>query len=260
MKATLVESHELAPEVRHFVFEVPEIKNLPFQPGQFVSFEESLRGKKITRAYSIASRPDGNRFELCLNLVHEGTFSPHLFALKPGESVEMAPPLGFFVLRNPAKSALFVATGTGIAPFRSMAPDYLGHSGATARTGPARPSEPARNSTLSTAPGSVVRASSSKELTLLFGVRYHNSIYYRDEFEALEQRYPNFHFWPTLSRPEPSWGGRSGHVQNHLLEALGDRRDLDVYICGLKAMVDDVRAILKSLGFDRKQILFEKYD
>jgi CDP-4-dehydro-6-deoxyglucose reductase len=49
-------------------------------------------------------------------------------------------------------------------------------------------------------------------------------------------------------------------VQAHLLEAVGDRRDLDVYICGLKAMVDDVRAMLKGLGFDRKQIVFEKYD
>ncbi len=229
MKATLVESHELAPEVRHFVFEVPEVKQLAFTPGQFVSFEESLRGKKITRAYSIASRPDRNRFELCLNLVHEGTFTPHLFAMKPGESVEMAPPLGFFVLRNPAKSALFVATGTGIAPFRSMAPDYL----------------------------SSVHA---KDLTLLFGVRYETSIYYREDFEMLEKHYSNFHFWPTLSRPGPSWAGRSGHVQTHLMEALGERRDLDVYICGLKAMVDDVRAILKALGFDRKQILFEKYD
>ena len=49
-------------------------------------------------------------------------------------------------------------------------------------------------------------------------------------------------------------------MQGHLSDALGGRTDLDVYICGLKAMVDDVRAILKELGFDRKQIIFEKYD
>ena len=49
-------------------------------------------------------------------------------------------------------------------------------------------------------------------------------------------------------------------MQLHLLEAIGDRRDLDVYVCGMKAMVDDVRAILKEMGFDRKQIVFEKYD
>jgi ferredoxin-NADP reductase len=229
MRATLLESHELAPEVRHFVFEVSGVKELPFKPGQFVSFEETLQGKNITRAYSIASRPDGNRFELCLNLVREGSFSPHLFAMEPGDSVEMTPPLGFFTIRKPAKDALFIATGTGIAPFRSMVPEYLAHPEA-------------------------------KHLTLLFGVRYENSIYYGAEFVELARQHSNFCFWPTLSRPEASWRGRSGHVQTHLLEAIGDRRDIDVYICGLKAMVDDVRGILKALGFDRKQIIFEKYD
>src|SRR5260370_13087486 len=182
----------MAHEARQFGFEGSGVKELPSKPGQFVSFEETLKGKNITRAYSIASRPDGNRFELCLNLVHEGSFSPHLFAMQPGDSVEMTPPLGFFTIRNPAKDALFIATGTGIAPFRSMVPDYLAHPEA-------------------------------KHLTLLFGVLYENSIYYGDEFEQLARRHFNFHFWPTLSRPEASWSGRSGHVQNHLLEAIGDR-------------------------------------
>jgi CDP-4-dehydro-6-deoxyglucose reductase len=100
----------------------------------------------------------------------------------------------------------------------------------------------------------------AKELTLLFGVRHERSIYYRADFEALQRQHSNFRFRPTLSRADASWGGRTGHVQVHLMEAIGDRRDLDVYICGLKAMVDDVRGILKAMGFDRKQIIFEKYD
>jgi CDP-4-dehydro-6-deoxyglucose reductase, E3 len=229
VRAVLVETRDLAPEVRHFVFAAPDVPELHFKPGQFVSFSEMLGGKKIIRPYSIASLPSGNRFELCLNRVPEGHFSPHLFAMKPGDSVEMTQPLGFFVVRNPQKPAIFVATGTGIAPFRSMAPGYLDHPEA-------------------------------KDLTLIFGVRYENSIYYGGEFEALAARHSNFRFWPTLSRPEPSWSGRHGHVQLHLLQAIGDRRDLDVYICGMKAMVDDVRAILKEMGFDRKQIVFEKYD
>ena len=209
MKATILEFHDIAPEVRHFVFEVPEVEQLLFKPGQFVSLKETLAGKKITRPYSIASLPDGNRFELCLNLVHQGVFTPHLFAMQPG--------------------ALLIATGTGIAPFRSMAPGYFQHPHA-------------------------------RQLTLLFGVRNEETIYYRDDFDALAHHHPNFRFWPTLSRADSSWTGRSGHVQSHLADALGGRTDLDVYICGLKAMVDDVRAILKELGFDRKQIVFEKYD
>ena len=45
-----------------------------------------------------------------------------------------------------------------------------------------------------------------------------------------------------------------------MFEALGDRRDMDIYICGMKAMVDDVRTQLKAAGVDRKRIIFEKYD
>jgi len=229
MRATLLETRELAPEVRHFLFEARDVPQLHFKPGQFVSFTELLSGKKITRPYSIASLPSGNRFELCLNRVEEGIFSPFLFQMQPGDSVDMSAPLGFFVIRNPHKPAVFVATGTGIAPFRPMVPDYLSHPEA-------------------------------KDLTLIFGVRYEGSLYYREEFEARAAELASFRFWPVLSRPEPSWGGRTGHVQLHLLEAIGDRRDLDVHICGMKAMVDDVRAILKEMGFDRKQIIFEKYD
>ena len=47
---------EVAPEMRHFEFDVPETDTLVFTPGQFLSFTEELGGKKITRAYSIASR------------------------------------------------------------------------------------------------------------------------------------------------------------------------------------------------------------
>jgi len=229
MRATLLEFHDIAPEVRHFIFEVPEVQQLNFKPGQFVSLNETIAGKTITRPYSIVSQPDGNRFELCLNLVHQGAFTPHLFAMQPGDSVAISAPLGFFVVRDTAKDALFIATGTGIAPFRSMAPGYLSHPRA-------------------------------RQLTLLFGVRHESTMYYRGDFEGLAQSHPNFRFWPTLSRADSSWTGRSGHVQSHLPEALAGRTDLDVYICGLKAMVDDVRAILKELGFDRKQIIFEKYD
>ncbi len=229
MKATLVEYHEIAPDIRHFVFEVPGVKEFYFVPGQFVSLTEKLAGKEITRAYSISSPPNGNRFDLCLNRVQDGLFSNWLFTLSPGDTVETSAPLGYFVLRNPQRDAVFVATGTGIAPFRSMLGAWLGQD-------------------------------DPKQLTLIFGTRYEHNLLYRDEFEELARRHPNFRFWPTLSRPEPSWQGRTGHVQQHVTEALGDRRDVDVYICGLKLMVDDVRAMLKGMGFDRKQIIYEKYD
>ena len=93
MRARLIEWIEIAPGIRHFVFEAPEVQRINFVPGQFVSFSDMVGGKEITRAYSIASAPsESNRFELCLNRVEDGAFSPHLFDLAPGHSVEMRPP------------------------------------------------------------------------------------------------------------------------------------------------------------------------
>jgi ferredoxin-NADP reductase len=229
MQARLIESSEIAPEVRHFVFEVPEVEKFTFVPGQFVSMNHVINEKTITRAYSIASAPsETNRFELCLNLVHDGLLSPRLFEMQPGDTVEVRRPLGMFVLRNPPRDTVFIATGTGIAPFRSILKAQLSET--------------------------------SQAFTLVFGVRHESHLMYRDEFEEMAQRHSRFRFLPTLSRPTETWTERSGHVQAHLQEAIGERRDVDVFLCGLKLMVDDVRNILKEMGFDRKQILFEKYD
>lgn len=229
MTATLLKSLELAPEVRHFTFAAGEAASLDFAPGQFVSFSDHVDGRKVTRAYSIASAPRGNQFDLCLNRVREGLFSPHLFALQPGGSVEMRGPLGYFVPRNPFRDAVFVATGTGIAPFRAFL-----QSPAVRDSGAA--------------------------ITLLMGARHESGLLYRQEFEELAAANPRFQYLPTLTRPDAGWHGRTGRVQTHLDAALAARPGLDVYICGLKAMVDDVRAILKDKGFAKQQIIFEKYD
>jgi CDP-4-dehydro-6-deoxyglucose reductase len=230
MEAKLIESREIAPGVRHFGFEALGVERLEFVPGQFTSFTDVIQGKKITRAYSLASAPSGtNRFELCLNRVEQGHLSPRLFEMQPGDRMEMREPLGMFVLRQPPRDSVFIATGTGIAPFRSFLQAHLNES--------------------------------SPAFTLLFGVRYESHLLYREEFEEMARRYPQFRFWPTLTRPDQGWTGRTGRVQTHLAEAAGETRgDLDFYLCGLKEMVNDVRGVLKSQGFDRKQIFYEKYD
>jgi CDP-4-dehydro-6-deoxyglucose reductase len=229
VKARLLESREIAPEIRHFVFEVPERTTLEFEAGQFFSLSGPVDELTITRAYSVAAPPHGNRFELCLNRVSEGKFSPLLFSLNPGDEVDCKGPYGTFTLRQPVTDSVFVATGTGVAPFRAILHSQLA-------------------------------ANPDHRFTLIFGVRYEGNLLYRSEFDQLERDHGNFRFWPTLSRPDETWKGREGHVQRHLDEAIGERRDLTVYVCGLKAMVDDVRSILKAKGFDRKQIVYEKYD
>jgi CDP-4-dehydro-6-deoxyglucose reductase len=227
--ATLVETREIAPDIRHFVFAVENVPTFAFKPGQFVSFTETMDGKPITRAYSIASIPNGDRFELCLNLVKDGRFSPHLFQMKPGDSVPMKGPVGTFTLRSPERDALFIATGTGIAPIRGILQDAA-QLGSTARR------------------------------TLLFGVRHEHGLLYREEFETMAGVLDGFRFEPTLTLPGDAWKGRTGRVQTHLDDLLEGRTDLDVYVCGLREMVDGVREMLKERGVDRKKIIFERYD
>lgn len=229
MEARLVSYSDIGPEVRHFVFEAAGADTLQAQPGQFVSFTGEVNGKRVTRPYSLAGLPRGNRFELCLNRVREGLFSPWLFELQPGQTVAMQGPLGYFTPRRPFRDSVFVATGTGVAPFRAfLQSEEVLQSGA--------------------------------RITLLFGARYEESLLYRSEFEDLERRMPRFRYLPTLTRPPEGWTGRTGRVQAHLDEALEGRADIDVYICGLKEMVEDVRRMLKERGFERRQIIVEKYD
>jgi ferredoxin-NADP reductase len=233
LKARLLNWRELTPKVHHLEFEVIGVKQFSFTPGQCISVIEPLDGKAITHPYSIASPRDGNRFSLCLNRDPDEIVSTYLFELKPGDEVDIQEPFGGFTLRHPGRRVVFIATGTGVAPFRSMLLDHL------PRTQP--------------------------RITLLFGVRYEEGLLYRAEFEKLAAQYPTFHFIPTLTRPTASWTGRTGRVQSHIDEALAlrsrdDISNLDVYVCGLKEMVDDVRGELTRRGFDRKQIIYEEYD
>ncbi|MEP6716570.1 MAG: FAD-dependent oxidoreductase [Terriglobia bacterium] len=233
MKAYLTASRELAPNTRHFEFESPEW-SARFVAGQFLSLTRTIHDQEITRAYSIASPPGGNQFALCANLVDDGRFSPFLFGMHPGDEVDFKGPYGAFILRRAPADCIFVATGTGIAPFRSMLLDMSA-------------SQPERR------------------ISLIFGVRHEYGLLYHDEWLQLARDCPNFDYRPTLTRPGDAWIGRRGRVQAHVLaalqeDALQDRRNPDVYICGLREMVDDLRRLLKEEGLDRKRIIYEKYD
>jgi ferredoxin-NADP reductase len=233
-RAILRHSRQLTETTKHLEWEVVEGGKFDFLAGQFVSMTLRDGENEHTRAYSIASAPGPDaRFAICLNRVPGGLFSNYLCDLKPGAALEFTGPHGFFVVRQPVERDLaFIATGTGIAPMRGMIEALL-----------------TPDSTL------------DRDLWLLFGVRHPETVLYREEFERLAESHPRFHFIPVLSRPPEGWSGERGHVQGVLRKRFAGRNDFEAYLCGLKAMVDDVRTILKGeFGFDRRQIHYEKYD
>ena len=224
----------LTEATKHFEWEILGAERFDFLAGQFLSMTLIRDAREHTRAYSIASPPRGDtRFDLCLNRVPGGLFSNFLCDLAPGAEIAFTAPHGFFTLQLPVeRDPVFIATGTGIAPIRGILADLFARG-----------------------------LDRGRDVWLLFGVRYPETILYRDEFESLARKHTNFHFVPTLSRPPTDWTGVRGYVQQQLRERFSGRRDFTAYICGLKAMVDDVRRILKEeFGLDRKQIRYEKYD
>ena len=230
----LLRTQPLSALTRHLEFEVKGVARFGFVAGQWLSFKTNKPdGEEITRAYSIASSPsEDNRFALCLNRVQDGFMSNFLCDMKEGAEIRCQGPFGDFILRPPLRDTIFIATGTGIAPFRSMLHWLL--------------ADPARHQ--------------DKQFWLVFGNRTEKDIYYHDEFLALAGKHANFHYLPTLSRGGPEWQGLRGYVQEHVPAIVPGRTDMHAYICGLDKMIKSNRELLKGLGWDRKSILYEKYD
>ena len=232
--AHVLRSTPLSEFTKHIEFEVSGISHFGFVPGQWLSVKTTTPGgEEMTRAYSIASPPTENgSVAFCLNRVQDGFMSNYLCNLEVGETISFQGPFGDFTLRPPLRDTVFIATGTGVAPFRSMLHWLL--------------AEKERHQ--------------DRQFWLLFGARRQQDLYYRDEFEQLAMEHGNFHFQPTLSRAEEDWPGLRGYVQQHLGEIVGMRTDMHAYICGLEKMVQANRDLLKTLAWDRKSIRYEKYD
>jgi NAD(P)H-flavin reductase len=205
---------------------------IDFEPGQFISIFAEKDGKRISRPYSISSWPENkDHMELCIKVVEGGFMSNYLHHVPPGTKLQSIGPLGRFVIPEPIRyDTVFVATGTGVAPFISM----LGHIWSQG-------------------------LDDGHDFYVVFGVRYVHDLIYRDLIEKWEREHPNFHFYPTVSRPETSdWKGRVGYVQKILQNDITDYQDKQVFICGLHNMVEDVKTLCEQLGF--AYIRFEKWD
>ncbi|MCX6793495.1 MAG: FAD-binding oxidoreductase [Candidatus Gottesmanbacteria bacterium] len=204
-------------------FELLEPKEITFLSGQTVMLYVA---PGVNRAMSIASPP----FEkTSITLVHDvspmGVYSKWALSAKAGALMELMGPLGNFVAyKESPRRKVFVATGTGIAPFHSMILDGIPSSG----------------------------------VSLYWGLRHEEDIFWQKEFEELSSSYPNFRFVLTLSQSSDSWVGKRGHVQDHIFSQK-NLREYEYYICGNKEMVSDMREKLKAANIPNEQVKFELF-
>ena len=212
-----------------FVFESPLYDNIKFTPGQLVQLVAKPYGPSegvdsIQRNYSVASWPDGsNKFELIITYLKGGKMSEYLFnEAKVGDEFAYNGPMGIFTLPEKLtdRDIFFVATGSGVSPFRSMLGYIAEHNIPT------------------------------KNIKLFFGTRTKEDIPYFEEMKNYEKIIPNFEFIPVLSREE--WTGKNGYVHEHYLNVIDNMIGSKplVYFCGWDRMISEGRQHLAERGFE----------
>ena len=228
-QATVERIEVLAYNVRSFRLKFTEPKQLAFAPGQFIILNVPKDGGTVKRAYSIASPPhDEGAIELCIQHVDGGIASTYFWQLKEGMPVSLSGPHGKFLLKEPIDyEPVFIGTGTGVAPFRSMLKHLLHRDVAT-------------------------------PIWLLFGCRYAHTVLYEAEFRSTTTMRRNFHYIPTVSRPK-EWNGETGHVQDAFKKHITDFSNKEIYICGWLEVVRSVVKDLTELGVPPAKLHYEEW-
>lgn len=205
-------------------FRMQNPPQITFLPGQTISLRV---GEGVNRSMSIASAPsDSAHILMCHDVSPGGPGSQWTLNHNVGDTATFMAPLGIFILDTTSpRKKVFIATGTGIAPFRSMLlDDHFDH-----------------------------------EITLYWGLRYEEDVYWKEEFEELARKYPNFRFVFTLSRPTDAWTGKRGHVTEHVFTDEANVSGSDFYLCGNKEMVKDMETRLAQRGVPKEQMYKELY-
>ena len=202
-QATVKKQKYVTPTVFELYFELD--KPLEFLAGHFCSIVipgAAKNGRDLRRAYSIASPPGRNPIELCIKLVPGGPGTTYLNQLKSGDSFKIFAPYGAFLFKTPPeRDVVFIATGTGVSPFRAMvqSPEY--------------------------------RKSPARRAIFVFGVRHEEELLYDSELRDLG---PKVLWNPCVSRPKEKWAGYKGRVTDYLRDhsAEFDWGMSDFYLCG----------------------------
>jgi NAD(P)H-flavin reductase len=228
-RAIVEQIESLAYNVRGFRFKLVNPPQLAFKAGQFIILHVPKDGAVVKRAYSIASPPhEPAKIELCIQHVEGGTASTYFWALKEGDPVSLSGPHGNFLLKEPLDyEPVFMATGTGVAPLRSMIKHLL-------------------------------QTNFTRPMWLLFGTRYEHALLYESEFRSLANLRHNFRYVPTVSRPK-DWHGEVGHIQQTFQKHIPDVSNKEIYLCGWLEVVKAICHDLQQLGVPKEKLHYEEW-
>jgi ferredoxin-NADP reductase len=206
-----------------------------YRPGQFVTIEAQINGRRVCRSYTLSStptRPDG--FELGVKRVSDGPFSNWICdQLAPGDTLRMSGPFGeFSCAPRPASKLLLLSAGSGITPMLAMA-------------------------------RWIVDRKLDVDVCFLHIARSRGELMFAKELKQLPREHPRLRVKISLSR-EPvgsPWRGARGRLSAALLRrTASDLPQRSVFLCGPQGFMDDARALLRDAGLPEGQLQTESFD
>jgi ferredoxin-NADP reductase len=229
---TLARIDPQTPDAKTLRFLLPQARQLRALPGQFLTFEWLIEGKKVTRSYSICSSPAQTSYiEITPKRVENGCVSTFLNdRAELGLAVKARGPYGkFYFDQSKHERIVLVAGGSGITPMIAML-RYIDDFCLPVNA------------------------------TLIYCVRTEQDVFFKDELTVLQGRLSAFRYVLVLSRPGSDWKGRTGRLRREILEREVENSSESTYfLCGPPAFMELGRTLLKEMGIESSRILQESF-
>lgn len=225
VRGTVIAIDQIATETVRLEVQVPA--SIVFEPGQYVRMRPP--GTDAWRSYSMASPSGSTRLVFYIRVVAGGSFSGWLSgAAKPGAELEVSAPHGAFFLRDEPRNRLFIAGGTGLAPFLAMLDAIQGSE-----------------------------ALKAQRTTLLMGARTPGHFFAKEELDRYSAAIPGLEV--RFAAETDAGGGCHAGFATDLIKELKLDATTRVYLCGPPPMVDAGRNAAVAAGVVRNDVLCERF-
>jgi ferredoxin-NADP reductase len=232
MNLLLAQIEQQTHDTKTLRFQLPKERRFSAKPGQFLTFQWTIGGQRVTRSYTISSSPSQEKYvEITPKRMANGCVSVFLNErAKPGLSVEASGPYGRFYFDEALhKSICLIAAGSGITPMISML-RYIDD------------------------------LKLATPVTLVYCVRTGADVIFQGELIRLSRSLPNFKYEVCLSQPDSTSNGHRGRLtQEFVSQYVTDLASPTFFLCGPKGFMDNARQILSALGVNQDRILQESF-
>ncbi len=214
-------------DTKGIIINLKDPDKIEFKAGQYVQLESKKYPKSkqiVSRAYSMANSPaKEDQIELIIRRVPDGIMTTFVHDyLNKGEELYLTGPYGDFFIRDTEADMIFVAGGSGMAPFKGILED-------------------------------LAKKESKRHIVFFFGARTTEDLFLVEEMKEYEKKMADFKFIPVISQPEksPDWKGATGYIPPLLEKEIRDAKNTEGYLCGSPALIATTEKQMKELGIEK---------